>query len=125
MGKGITAEALSAWKSLVAMKQEAVDKIMKRIPGAKITEAKVEKIGISPSNSEENLEECEIFLDLDLSFLLENVTIDQIVELIHSGQVSLINSPTKSEKWYIEYTTTYCFEFDKETGAVLKGTFSG
>lgn len=119
MSKGITIEALSTWKSLVAMKQEAIGKLMKKIPGAKLVETEVKRIDIGPSDTEKDVEECEIFLSLNLSFALVNVTIKQIVELMSTGDVRLIDRSKKSKKWYIEYITTYRFESDEEAGEDL------
>ena len=122
--KNIAFKLLSTWKTLAAIKKEAIDKIMNKIPGADLLESEVEKIHISPADTAKDLEDCEIFLDMELSLFINNVTIEQIVELIGPGDVKLIEAEG-IDLYYIKYTTSYNFEFDGIEKRSTKGSFSG
>jgi len=122
--KNIASRLLSTWKTLAAIKKEAINKIMKKIPGADLHEASVEKIRISPVDTEKDLEDCEIFLDMELSLFINNVTLEQVVILMGDGNVRLINTDGIN-LYYIKYSTSYNFEFDGIEKRSTKGSFSG
>lgn len=124
MSKNIASKILSTWKTLVAIRKEAADKIMEKIPGAELLESEVEQIHISPADTTRDLEDGEIFLDFKLSLFIKNVTVKQIVELIGPGDVKLIEAES-IDLYYIKYTTSYNFEFDGIEKRSTKGSFSG
>ena len=122
--KNIAFKLLSTWKTLAAIKKEAIDKIMNKIPGADLLESEVEKIHISPADTAKDLEDCEIFLDMELSLFINNVTIEQAAILMSDGNVKLIDT-NGINLYYIKYATSYNFEFDGIEKRSTKGSFSG
>ena len=124
MTKSIKVKPLLVWEGLVAIKKEATNKLMKTLSDVTLLDAEVKKIEISPADTKKDFEECEIFLNMHLQFYLKGVTSKQIDELMWTGSIKLLDRIEDERRLHIEYTTSYNFEFDEETGRVFEGSFS-
>ena len=112
---------LSVWIGLAAIREEATEKVMKKLPGVELVDVEIKKISISNATTVKDMEELEIFLNIDLSFTLENVTPTQISKLLHMGNVILRSDDSTLT---VEFLTSYGFEFDDEKEGFYEGSFS-
>ena len=122
---------LKVTEALIEMKHEAVrlleKKLDKIVVTAGIFDVEIEKIEITPADNLSEIDE-EIFLSMTLSMSISDVTMDEVDELLRTGNVQIINVGVESDDESnllldIEYTTCYCY--DSENGTSYESSFSG
>ncbi len=124
-------DILNIFKDLTEIKEEATKKIEDIISSEGgylefIEEVEdnviVRKITMSPALGD--LVEDEVLMEMQLMFYINDISSKQIDQLSRHGRIIITDCNTNGSRvdkdiWCIHYTTSYCFEFDSESGKVM------
>ncbi len=111
---------LEVTKFLIEMKHDAVRQIQQKVKTSKISDVRIESIGVTPSDNMSEIDE-EIILDMELSMYIEGINDNEIAELNRTGRMELVTINEFS--FDITYTTSYNYE--SENGTSCESDFSG
>jgi len=111
------------------LKSTALEQLTKKIPHLEIDESEVTEIGFQP-NDDTPVEEGDIIVWMHLAVYMDNVTVEQINALQHTGYITILNVDYDRDdvtEYQVVYKTAYGFTFwrGKVGKAPLEAGFSG
>ena len=106
-------EMLSLFDKLIGMKNDAYARILALLPAS--SKARVESIdavNIKVTNDDSELEECDIFLEMELEAFISNIDTQDIIALSHTGKATI--TTCNDNVICASYATSYNFSFNED-----------